>query len=75
MAPDSLRAVQLVQIAAGHLGDTAVVDTAFRQALADHPNNARLRLAYATMLHQRGDTAEAFKVALPGIGTMMRDAR
>jgi uncharacterized protein (TIGR02996 family) len=70
-----LRAVQLVQIAGGHLGDTAVVDTTFRRALADHPNDPRLRLAYATILHQRGDTAGAFRVGLPGIGTLMRDAR
>ncbi|HWZ57373.1 MAG TPA: hypothetical protein VNW46_00250 [Gemmatimonadaceae bacterium] len=75
LAPDSLRAVQLVQIAGGHLGDTAVVDTTFRRALADHPNDPRLRLAYATILHQRGDTAGAFRVGLPGIGTLMRDAR
>jgi tetratricopeptide (TPR) repeat protein len=74
MAPDSLRAVQLVRDAAGHVGDTAVVDTTFRRALADHPNNARLRLAYAALLHQRGDTAAAFNIAVPGIGAMVRDA-
>jgi predicted Zn-dependent protease len=74
VAPDSLRAVHLVQLAAGHVGDTAVVDTTFREALADHPNDALLRLAYANVLHLRGDTTAALRVALPGIGSMMRDA-
>jgi hypothetical protein len=74
VAPDSLRAVALVREAGAHLGDTAVVDTTFRRALADHPNNSRLRLAYAALLHERGDTTGAFNVALPGIGGMVRDA-
>jgi tetratricopeptide (TPR) repeat protein len=67
-APDSLRAVRLVQIAAGRIGDTAVVDTTFQRALADHPNDPRLRLAFATLLRQRGDTSAERRVELPGLG-------
>jgi tetratricopeptide (TPR) repeat protein len=67
--PDSLRAVRLVQIAAARLGDTAVVDTTFRQALVDHPNDPRLRLAFATILRQRGDTVAERQVELPGLAT------
>jgi uncharacterized protein (TIGR02996 family) len=67
LAPDSLRAVRLIQIAANRLGDTAVVDTTFRRAIVDHPADPRLRLAYANVLRQRGDTAGASRVGLAGI--------
>jgi len=74
LAPDSLRAVDLVRMAGARLGDTAVIDTTFRRALADHPANARLRLAYARILHQRGDTVAASRTAMPALGEVMHDA-
>jgi len=74
LEPDSLRAVDLVRIAGVRLGDTAIIDTTFRRALADHPANARLRLAYATLLHQQGDTAAAVALAMPGLGGRLHDA-
>jgi hypothetical protein len=74
LAPDSLRAVQMVQIAGRQLGDTAVVDTTFQQALHDHPRDPRLRFVYAMMLRDRGDTAAATRIGLPGLGSLLKAA-
>jgi hypothetical protein len=75
LAPDSLRAVQMVQIAGLQFGDTAAVDTTFEQALHDHPKDPRLRFVYAMMLRNRGDTAAATRIGLPGIGSLLQAAQ
>lgn len=59
LAPDSLRAADLVATGAQRLGDFASADAMYRRALADHPANRHFRERYANMLRARGDTAAA----------------
>jgi protein O-mannosyl-transferase len=59
LAPDSVRAIDLVTSAAQRLQDFASADAAYRRGIFDHPRNRHLRESYANMLRDRGDTAAA----------------
>jgi tetratricopeptide (TPR) repeat protein len=65
LAPDSVRVVDALAVAAAHLKDYDSADSAYRHALTDLPNNRHIRREYAEMLRARGDTAGARRVAEP----------
>ena len=56
LSPDSVRAIRYVTLSAQRLQDFAMADTAFRRAIADHPDVQFLRAGYAAMLLAHGDT-------------------
>lgn len=57
LAPDTIRVVDALALAAWHLRDFADADAAYRRAMADLPNNKHLRHDYAAMVRARDDTA------------------
>jgi len=55
-SPDSVRAIRYVTRSAERLNDYAMADSAFRRAIADHPDAAYLRRGYAVMLQVRASS-------------------
>jgi protein O-mannosyl-transferase len=53
LSPDSVRAIRYVTLSAQQLHDYGMADTAFRRAIADHPDVGYLRTGYAAMQRAR----------------------
>jgi protein O-mannosyl-transferase len=53
LSPDSVRVIRYVTLSAQALGDYPMADTAFRRAIADHPDSEYLRDGYAAMRRAR----------------------
>jgi protein O-mannosyl-transferase len=53
LSPDSVRAIRFVTLSAQQLNDYAMADSAFRRAIADHPDVSYLRNGYAAMMRAR----------------------
>jgi hypothetical protein len=61
LSPDDLRPIRYITLSAQQLHDFPMADSAFRRAIADHPEVQYLRRGYAAMQQTRSDTTGAIR--------------
>ncbi|MBA3558459.1 MAG: hypothetical protein H0W30_07635 [Gemmatimonadaceae bacterium] len=72
-APDSMRAVVIIGLAARAIFDTALAETTYHAGVQRHPDAWELRAGYADVLLAKGDSAAALAEATLAVALSRRE--